>query len=80
MINISRRGFLGGLLASGASALIGPSLLGRAVMAAESGDKLVQSGSHWGAFRARVVDGRWVETRRRGEHVIGPEVGSGRDP
>lgn len=62
MINISRRGFLGGLLASGASALIGPSLLGRAVMAAESGDKLVQSGSHWGAFRARVVDGRWVET------------------
>jgi len=22
----------------------------------------VQSGSHWGAFRARVVDGRWVET------------------
>ena len=62
MINISRRGFLGGLLASGASALIGPSLLGRAVMAAESGEKLVQSGSHWGAFRARVVDGRWVET------------------
>ncbi|MGL5304359.1 MAG: twin-arginine translocation signal domain-containing protein, partial [Aeromonas sp.] len=28
MINISRRGFLGGVLASGASALIGPSLLG----------------------------------------------------
>ncbi len=64
---ISRRRFLSGLAMASAASVVGTSLLApRKAMAAEeakaafSGEVL--SGSHWGAFRAKVVDGVWTET------------------
>ncbi|OBU14344.1 trimethylamine N-oxide reductase I catalytic subunit [Photobacterium aquimaris] len=64
---ISRRRFLSGLVVASAASVVGTSLLApRKAMAADevkasfSGDVL--SGSHWGAFRAKVVNGVWTET------------------
>ncbi|SMY33436.1 trimethylamine-N-oxide reductase TorA [Photobacterium andalusiense] len=64
---ISRRRFLSGLAVASAASVVGTSLLApRKAMAADevkaafSGDVL--SGSHWGAFRAKVVNGVWTET------------------
>ncbi|WP_028025389.1 trimethylamine-N-oxide reductase TorA [Enterovibrio calviensis] len=64
---ITRRRFLSGMLTASAGAVIGGSLLApRSAMAATdakntfSGD--VIHGSHWGAFRAKVENGIWVDT------------------
>ncbi|RXJ74089.1 trimethylamine-N-oxide reductase TorA [Veronia nyctiphanis] len=65
---ITRRRFLSGLFAASASAAIGSSLLApRSVLAAENAAKAtpnldILSGSHWGAFRAKIKDGIWVDT------------------
>ena len=60
---ISRRSFLGGMVATTASGVIGSSLLAPAAQAAVSAGKsrLLVNGSHWGAFRARVENGKLVE-------------------
>lgn len=69
-IKTTRRGFLGGLGALSAGALIGPGLMmgSRIVSAADA--KVAEdistwkiSGAHWGAFRAKVVADRVVEIR-----------------
>ncbi|SFQ29000.1 trimethylamine-N-oxide reductase TorA [Enterovibrio norvegicus] len=64
---ISRRRFLSGMLTASAGVAIGSSLLApRSAMAATdakntfSGD--VIHGSHWGAFRAKVENGIWIDT------------------
>ncbi len=65
---ISRRRFLSGVVTASASAVIGSSLLtSKSAMAAakineENATKTVIHGSHWGAFRAKVENGIWVET------------------
>ena len=64
---ISRRRFLSGMVAASAASVVGTSLLAprNAMAATESQAKFtgdVLSGSHWGAFRAKVVDGVWVST------------------
>lgn len=57
--HISRRDFLKSVSAIGALGAISPSLLmSGAAFAAANGEVL--TGSHWGAFRAEVKDGRWV--------------------
>ncbi|AKH20750.1 trimethylamine-N-oxide reductase TorA [Sedimenticola thiotaurini] len=57
--HISRRDFLKSVSAIGALGAISPSLLmSGAAYAAANGEVL--TGSHWGAFRAEVKDGRWV--------------------
>ncbi|MDO6687839.1 MULTISPECIES: trimethylamine-N-oxide reductase TorA [unclassified Agarivorans] len=62
---ITRRGFLKGILATSASTLIGPSLLAVAndAAAAETAGTWKVSGSHWGAFRARVYGGKVQEIK-----------------
>lgn len=64
---ISRRRFLSGMLTASAGVVIGTSLLAprKALAATEvkntfSGE--VIHGSHWGAFRAKVENGIWVDT------------------
>lgn len=65
---ISRRRFLSGMVAASAATVIGTSLLApRSALAAtgeakEAFNGEILSGSHWGAFRAKVKDGIWVET------------------
>ncbi len=57
--HISRRDFLKSVSAISALGAISPSLLmSGAAFAAANGEVL--TGSHWGAFRAEVKDGRWV--------------------
>ncbi|MCB2100311.1 MAG: trimethylamine-N-oxide reductase TorA [Rhodobacterales bacterium] len=56
----SRRAFLEGAVAAGAFGLIAPSLLARGAAAATMKDGEVLTGSHWGAFKAKVEDGKWV--------------------
>ncbi|ADN76397.1 trimethylamine-N-oxide reductase TorA [Ferrimonas balearica DSM 9799] len=59
---ISRRGFLKGVLCGGAVAMIGPSLLVPA--SADAADEIWKvSGSHWGAFRARIAGGMVMEVK-----------------
>ncbi|CAH0533051.1 Trimethylamine-N-oxide reductase 1 [Vibrio stylophorae] len=65
---ISRRRFLQGSAATAAGAFIGASLLvPKSAHAAEKSQPAftgeVLSGSHWGAFRAQVKDGVWVDTK-----------------
>ena len=61
---VSRRGFLQGALASGAAAMIGPSLLvPTCAEAAEDPGRWKITGSHWGAFRARIYGGKVVEIK-----------------
>ncbi|MGF1682355.1 trimethylamine-N-oxide reductase TorA [Photobacterium minamisatsumaniensis] len=64
-MSLSRRHFLKGLATTSAVAVIGPSLLTSAARAAEevsspySADGVWKvSGSHWGAFRARIYNGK----------------------
>lgn len=57
---VSRRSFLEGALLAGAGLMAGPSLLARGALAAQP-SALAMSGCHWGAFRARVENGRFVE-------------------
>ncbi|WP_159566282.1 trimethylamine-N-oxide reductase TorA [Budvicia diplopodorum] len=60
----SRRRFLTGIMAVSAVSFITPGLLTRKAWAAESSaTSWIQSGSHFGAFEAKVVNGEWVETR-----------------
>lgn len=62
--NPSRRRFLTGMLAVGAVSALGPNpLIAKAWAAGENTDRWIQSGSHFGAFDARVVNGEWTETR-----------------
>ncbi|HAT85741.1 MAG TPA: trimethylamine-N-oxide reductase TorA [Rhizobiales bacterium] len=58
---LSRRSFLGTTAVASLGALFGPSLLGSGVARAANGEVL--TGSHWGAFRATVKDGRWTSVR-----------------
>lgn len=60
----SRRRFLTGVLATSTLGLITPGLLTRKLWAAENSSAgWIQSGSHFGAFEAMVVNGEWTETR-----------------
>lgn len=62
--NPARRRFLTGMLAVGAASALGPNPLIKKVWAAgENPQQWIQSGSHFGAFEARVENGEWVETR-----------------
>jgi len=61
-MSISRRNFLKAFLASSASTMVGPSLLVKAANAAESEAGVWKiTGSHWGAFRARIYGGKVVD-------------------
>jgi trimethylamine-N-oxide reductase (cytochrome c) len=61
---ITRRSFLKGIAGSSAATLIGPSLLASAsASAAETDGVWKTSGSHWGAFRARVWAGKVQEVK-----------------
>jgi trimethylamine-N-oxide reductase (cytochrome c) len=63
-MSISRRNFLKGFLASSASAMVGPSLLVKTAVAAEEETGVWKiTGSHWGAFRARIYGGKVVAVR-----------------
>ena len=64
-MSINRRTFLKGLMASSVSAMVGPSLLVRAAHAAQSDTDGIWkiTGSHWGAFRARIYGGKVVEVK-----------------
>ncbi len=64
---ITRRRFLSGVVTASASAAIGASLLSPRAAFATSEQKKpfsgsVIHGSHWGAFRAKVENGIWVNT------------------
>ncbi|MFD2167485.1 trimethylamine-N-oxide reductase TorA [Thalassotalea euphylliae] len=54
---ISRRSFLKGLAVGAGASLIGPSLLTKAIAANGPDGTWKITGSHWGAFRARVLGG-----------------------
>lgn len=63
-INASRRRFLTAMLAVGAASALAPSpLIKKAWAAGENPEQWIQSGSHYGAFEAKVMNGEWVETR-----------------
>ncbi len=63
-LTVTRRGFVQGMLALGGATLLAPSPLTRKVWAAgENSEAWIQSGSHFGAFEAKVVNGEWLETR-----------------
>lgn len=60
----SRRRFITGVLAVGAANILAPQpLLSRVWAADEKPDLWIQSGSHFGAFEARVSNGEWIDTR-----------------
>ncbi|QLO83933.1 MULTISPECIES: trimethylamine-N-oxide reductase TorA [unclassified Citrobacter] len=62
--NPSRRRFLSGMLAVGAVSALGPNpLISKVWAAGENPEQWIQSGSHFGAFEAKVVNGEWVDTR-----------------
>ncbi|MBA3178670.1 trimethylamine-N-oxide reductase TorA [Salmonella enterica] len=63
-INASRRRFLTAMLAVGAASTLAPSpLIKKAWAAGENPEQWIQSGSHYGAFEAKVMNGEWVATR-----------------
>jgi len=63
-MSISRRNFLKGFLASSTSAMVGPSLLVKAATAGEGEAGVWKiTGSHWGAFRARIYGGKVADVR-----------------
>lgn len=63
-INASRRRFLTAMLAVGAASALAPSpLIKKAWAAGENPEQWIQSGSHYGAFEAKVMNGEWVTTR-----------------
>ncbi len=59
-MNMSRRKFLGLAASAGIAAFFAPSLITTG-HAADSGAREVLTGAHWGAFKARVENGRFVE-------------------
>ncbi|HCT4274175.1 TPA: trimethylamine-N-oxide reductase TorA [Citrobacter freundii] len=62
--NPSRRRFLSGMLAVGAASALAPNpLISKVWAAGENPEQWIQSGSHYGAFEAKVVNGEWTETR-----------------
>ena len=62
--NPSRRRFLTGMLAVGAVSALGPNpLISKVWAAGENPEQWIQSGSHFGAFEAKVVNGEWLDTR-----------------
>ena len=83
LFQASRRRFLaqlGGLTVAG---MLGPSLLTpRRATAAQAATEAVISkegiltGSHWGAIRATVKDGRFVAAKQIGERRVGKECAS----
>lgn len=61
---LSRRRFMTGVLATGAASILAPTpLIGKVWAAGEMPEQWLQSGSHFGAFEAKVVNGEWIETR-----------------
>jgi len=60
--HISRRNFLKSASALGALGTVAPSLLTSGAAHA-AGHGAVLTGSHWGAFRATVTDGRWTSVK-----------------
>jgi trimethylamine-N-oxide reductase (cytochrome c) len=60
---LSRRAFLGYGAAIGALGFVAPTLLASGARAASTPDGEVLTGSHWGAFRAKVEGGRWVSVK-----------------
>lgn len=62
--NPSRRRFLSGMLAVGAASALAPNpLISKVWAAGENPEQWIQSGSHYGAFEAKVVNGEWTEIR-----------------
>ena len=61
-MTLSRRSFLKGILATSAATLVGPTLLSAASGSETAGTWKV-SGSHWGAFRARIYAGKVQEIK-----------------
>ncbi|WP_068312323.1 trimethylamine-N-oxide reductase TorA [Polycladidibacter hongkongensis] len=57
----SRRSFLKGATTAGAFGAFAPALLKAGTAKASTSAKGIVSGSHWGAFRATVVDGEWTQ-------------------
>jgi len=63
-MTISRRSFLKGIMSGSAAAIIGPGLLTLSSKAtAEQKEVWKVSGSHWGAFRARIYAGKVAEIK-----------------
>lgn len=63
-INASRRRFLTAMLAVGAASALAPSpLIKKAWAAGENPEHWIFTGSHFGAFEAKVMNGEWVATR-----------------
>ncbi|MCD1125225.1 trimethylamine-N-oxide reductase TorA [Jinshanibacter sp. LJY008] len=63
-ISSSRRRFIQGMMATGTlSAFSTGPLISRAWAAEASPEQWIQSGSHFGAFEAKVVNGEWIDTR-----------------
>jgi trimethylamine-N-oxide reductase (cytochrome c) len=60
---MTRRAVLEAGLAAGALGLSGASLLSSGARAAPAAATEILTGSHWGAFRAKVEDGRFVGIR-----------------
>ena len=69
-MSLSRRKFLQGLATTSAASVIGPGLLMQVAKAAEEATKSSEppgvwkvTGSHWGAFRARIYNGQVAEIK-----------------
>ncbi|MRI32791.1 trimethylamine-N-oxide reductase TorA [Endozoicomonas sp. OPT23] len=62
-VSLSRRRFLGGMLKGSAAAMIGPSLLSGKAFAASGQVSEKTNATHWGAFRARVENGKLTTVR-----------------
>jgi len=63
-MTLSRRSFLKGILATSAATLVGPTLLSAAsASGSETAGTWKVSGSHWGAFRARIYAGKVQEIK-----------------
>ncbi len=60
---LTKRDFLNCGAALGALGMFGPALLARSARAADAASREVLSGSHWGAFHAKVEGGRIVSFR-----------------
>ncbi|WP_372841518.1 molybdopterin-dependent oxidoreductase, partial [Phaeovulum sp.] len=61
-IQMSRRAVLGGFTAIGAGTLFMPSMLRAETTGMSMMNGEVVTGSHWGLFTAKIVDGRFVST------------------
>ncbi len=63
-IHLSRRRFINGLMATGTVSALSAGPLMKGVWAAGApSEQWIQSGCHFGAFEAKVVNGEWMETR-----------------